>query len=1012
MKSHRFLIPFVLTLLATIFLSASPAQARETIKVGYSENPPLCVTAPDGKPTGLFPDVLAEIAKDADWDLEYQSGSWKDVFEDLKAGRIDLLLAVALTEKRENLIDYSADPLIANWGQIYVPSSSEVQSMPELRGKRIGLTKSGVHTIAFKELLGRFGIRFAPVEYDTFDDIFNALAHGQVDAGLLNRLYGETRAADKTVKATPIIFNPIQMRFAAPKGDPKGVLPKINAYVGPMLDVPDSPYHQSVDRWLQTPPPKGVPVWASHLASALFLAVFLFMGLAYVLKRQVAARTRELDAKNADLAGEIAVRAKAERNIAKQAKRLEALLELARMGGEDERTISAFALDKAMELTESAYGFILLAKDGSDGGALQPLVFSGNARRDCRAETPGHVSMEEAGCWAEAMRTGAPVILNDYAASREGRGSLPRGHIPLRRILSVPAMEYGRAIAVAAVANKEKDYDEEDARQLDLFLAGLMAHLRGNRAARLIRESEERYRTVVRSVGEGVIFQAANGEILSWNKEAERIFGLAEADALGQTSLSRDWQTFHPDGSIFPGEDHPSMRALKTGKPSRDVLMRVERSDGGSSWIKINAEPIFSEDESGPYAVIISFSDVTALRHVEQDLLRAKEAAEAANQAKSEFLAVMSHEIRTPLNGVMGMLQLAQTTELDAEQEEYVDSALSASRSLLRILSDILDMSRIEAGVMEISREPFKIEDVIQPMLGAFSDIAKQKGLTLDVRTDAATPEFLLGDAGRIRQVLFNLTANAVKFTDKGGVVIEVYPLPFCDDEQCVNLHFAVTDSGIGMAEENIAKAFDLFSQIEGSYARKYGGAGLGLSIVKRLIGLMGGSLEVFSEPDAGSELHFTLKLGLPGANAALSEDAPPAPARRPIRRPRILIAEDDPFNMTTLCRMLEKIGCTALQAEDGLKVLEILARERVDAILMDIQMPRLDGLGTTKMIRADRSGVFDPGLPVIAVTAHAMAGDREKFLAADMNGYLAKPINMSELRDALDAALQGGRVN
>lgn len=349
------------------------------------------------------------------------------------------------------------------------------------------------------------------------------------------------------------------------------------------------------------------------------------------------------------------------------------------------------------------------------------------------------------------------------------------------------------------------------------------------------------------------------------------------------------------------------------------------------------------------------------------------------------------------MNGVLGMLHLLKDSSLDSQQTRYVDLALQAGRNLLRILSDILDLSRMEAGALRLHREAFTTADLIKPILGLLKGKADRKGLRLRVETDPSLPERLLGDPGRIRQVLINLLDNAIKYTTKGEVRLELYPLPVARPG-FVCLHMVVADTGIGIPDHQLKMVLEPFTQADESYTRQQGGAGLGLSIVKRLVSLMDGAVAICSEPGRGAEVHVSL--WLEPATESAAQDAPPG--RPEAGRGRILVVEDDPIGRLALVKTLEAWGYAASQAADGRKALALLEREAHDAVLMDIQMPRMDGLEATRRIRASTSGKTDPRVPIIALTAYAMAGDREKFLEAGMDDYLAKPVDQEALRRVL----------
>ncbi|MFP5258973.1 MAG: PAS domain S-box protein [Acidobacteriota bacterium] len=402
--------------------------------------------------------------------------------------------------------------------------------------------------------------------------------------------------------------------------------------------------------------------------------------------------------------------------------------------------------------------------------------------------------------------------------------------------------------------------------------------------------------------------------------------------------------------------------------------------------------------------VIEACAQIIERMRADRRLVAAKRAAEAASRAKSEFLANMSHEIRTPLNGVLGMLQLLVTTDLDGEQSEYVENAVKSSQRLTRLLSDILDLSLVESGRLSIRREPCSPSELREAVLDLFALPAREKGLALGVTLGPGLPERFLADDVRLRQILFNLVGNAVKFTDSGAVSLDISPASTRFDA-AFRVLFTVTDSGIGIADEQLEAIFEPFGQVEGVYVRRFGGAGLGLSIVRRLTRLMGGEICVDSTPGLGTVMTVSLPL-------AVACDA--GDARQPAQKTlgdaklRLLLAEDDAVSLMSFARMLEKAGHTVDLVENGAEAVARLAVADYDCILMDVQMPVLDGVAATLAIRGDAALGPKAAIPIIAMTAYAMAGDRERFLAAGMNGYVSKPVDAKELAQALDRVTGG----
>ncbi|WP_052360261.1 CheR family methyltransferase [Solidesulfovibrio alcoholivorans] len=384
----------------------------------------------------------------------------------------------------------------------------------------------------------------------------------------------------------------------------------------------------------------------------------------------------------------------------------------------------------------------------------------------------------------------------------------------------------------------------------------------------------------------------------------------------------------------------------------------------------------------------------------EEALVKAKETAESASRTKSEFLANMSHEIRTPLNGVLGMLQLLGTTSLDAEQAEYVQAATVSSLRLTRLLSDILDLSRIEAGKLVIHEAEFTVAGLRAAVLDLFSVAAREKGLTLAFEVDPRLPATLVGDEVRLRQILFNLVGNAIKFTEKGVVRVEASLLR--QEKRRARVLVSVADTGIGIAEHKLREIFEPFVQAEGTYTRRFQGAGLGLSIVRRLARLMDASLDIDTEEGRGATFFLSLSLGLPGPLPA--REVPALAASAAARPLRVLLVEDDMVNLLAGRRMLEKLGHAVATAEDGRQALARLGDDDIDLVFMDIQMPVMDGLEATRAIRAGQTP--RPDIPIIALTAYAMPADREHFLAAGIDDAVTKPVETATLAEAIERTL------
>ncbi|RQW81487.1 MAG: PAS domain S-box protein [Methanothrix sp.] len=842
--------------------------------------------------------------------------------------------------------------------------------------------------------------------------------------------------------------------------------------------------------------------------------------------------------------------------------RLEALQILGQMDDASLQDITDFALEAGVKLTGSRLGYLAFVSD--DEMSLVMHSWSKGAMQECRIKHRKMVyALEDTGLWGEALRQRKGVITNDYPSCPQKKGT-PHGHVKISRHMNIPIIDKGKVVIVAGVGNKSEEYDDADVRQLTLLMTGMWKLILRRKTEEALKESQRTLATLMSNLP-GMAYRCQNNRDWTMEFVSDGCLELTgyRAEELVWNAKASYAMLIHPLDRDYVWNEVQD--ALREGKPYR-MIYRINTRPG-TKWVWEQGRGIFNSEKE-VIALEGFINDITerklaeeslrtahqelekrvqertdwllraniALhdemakhRKTEEELRRAREAADGASKAKSEFLANMSHEIRTPMNAVIGLTDLMLETDLTTDQRDFAETIRSSGDALLAIINDILDFSKIDEGKMNLENCSFNLRECIESSLDLVGSKAAEKGLVLTYELEEGVPSLIRGDNARLRQILTNLLSNAVKFTDAGRVSVIAGRASQLD-----MIEFTICDTGIGISPKDMGKLFLSFSQVDTSTSRKYGGTGLGLAISRRLVELMGGCIWAESELSVGSKFHFTilakpalaeckdrilagkrmlavvndeaclttirdnahnwgmsiypaisaaeahdmesgridvavLDARVPEAaglrlelqktlpvivldnvdkcdnNVELREDkanntekttkttiergkreanlqeavsllnlhsalqmalAPKCPKTgasgdAALRgNLKILLAEDNLVNRKVALLMLKKLGCCADVAGNGLEVLQALKRRDYDVILMDVQMPEMDGLKAARFIndmKLKRRPV------IIAMTAYALEGDKQKCLDAGMDGYLSKPVQLEELRSALD---------
>ncbi|MHC1791982.1 PAS domain S-box protein [Solidesulfovibrio sp.] len=956
----RVLYLLGLTLTTWLVWAALAAAQPQRILHAASEldYPPFALVTPDNAADGFSVELLQAVVQAVDMGVDFRIGPWQSIKQELIDGKIDVLPLVSHSKEREQYFDFTI-PYLKMHGTIFVrKGDNRIRVEGDLKDKEVLVMRGDTaHEYALRRHLSDHLILT-----EDFETAFRLLASGRHDAVIvqqivgwqlitklgLNNLADVCDMYDQSLKPFDKPLADFEQKFciAVRRGD-HDLLAKLNE--GLATVIANGTYDTLYGKWFGPILPAKPVDTKTLLQAVVFIIVpsLLLMALAglWYLRREVARKTLTL--------------------------RQEI----------EERKAVALALQESeariRHITDSAQDAILMIDPGGRVTFWNPAarrMFGYTAEeaigQDMHALiAPDRHQAAYRAAFAGFRTTGQGETLGKVidTSARRKDGT----EFPVSLSLSALQLQDGRhAIGIIRDSTEQK------------------------KAEQSLKHSEERYRSLFTAQLDAFALheiildpdgRPTDYRFLAVNPAFEAITGQPAEATIGRTV-----------SEVFPDTESYWIEAYGNVALRGECLRLENYSSGLGRYFEVSAY----SPAPGQFAVV--FRDVTERHKANRELTLAKEAAEAASLAKNEFLANMSHEIRTPLNGVLGMLQLLAMTTTTVEQDEYIVNAIKSSKRLARLLADILDLSRIEAGKLTLGAVPFALADLKDATETLLSPTAREKKIHLDCVLAGNLPAVVIGDQTRVGQILFNIVGNAIKFTEKGLVRLDISPLLRNNDTQ--HILFVVSDTGIGISTEQQRNIFEPFVQGDGSYTRRFQGAGLGLSIVRRLVALLGGELAIDSDAGAGTTVYVSLPFRLPAVGQHPGQ--PEKPSLPPSRdtRLRILVAEDDATSLLAARRLLEKWGHTVTGVADGEQALACLAAQSFDLVVMDVQMPVMDGVAATKRIRASDSP--QAAIPIIAMTAYAMSGDREAFLAAGMDAYIAKPVTEQVLRGTIERLL------
>ncbi len=941
------LLTVLAVFLPTLALAVDVGDSAEEMPLIVSQDhswPPFSFLDERGTPQGMLVDLWQALAEQMGRDLEFRLVDWPETLNAVREKKADVHGGLFPSADRSTFLDFSDDLVILS-AYLFVPADSLVMDVEGLRGVRVGVT-AGSYELEF--LRNQYPFLLIRT-YRNNEELVRAAIAGEVVAFAADYPVG-MYLLDRHGSQTD--FRLLERLYTQHlvAGVSKGNSDLLLAVNRAFSQLSQDEIRRITQRWIRSERVEVIPVWVwPTIIGAILFGLLAAYSIALVRQRTRLMHLVE--------------------------RRTEALVESeSRYREMFQRSPEAYLILEDGIITNCNAAAVELM-----GSSIEAIIGATPKSLSPRIQPDGTPSAEAAARWIrEAERSGTARF--EWLLKRfDGRDLWVEVSLA-----SMPVVRSGESFLVAWHDITERKLAEE-----------------------ALSENQRRYeqlghqsRTFLWEVDRDGLYTYVSSAVQS-------VLGYEPDDLVGK-------RRFH---ELCPDEDQEQiyqlgMDVMKNHESLMNLENRMVANDGRLITVMSSGVCIF--DKNGELAGFRgSDTDISDRKAMEIQLVEAKDNAEAANAAKSEFLANMSHEIRTPMNGVIGMTSLLLDTELSDQQRGYAETVRASAESLLGLLNDILDLSKIEARKLTLESVDFDLAEVIDESAASLDVRAREKGLKLSYTIDEDVPMQLRGDPGRVCQVLNNLVGNAVKFTHEGEVAVRVSL--FTKSETGLDLHFSVSDTGIGIPDDKLPHIFEKFNQVDASTTRRYGGTGLGLTISRELVEWMGGEIGVESHEGEGSVFWFSISFAYPESPVPVQKEVERrvvagATEGKPVQRQiagaerfKLLVVEDNPTNQEVAAGALRQLGFTVDLASSGKAGVLMYQENRYDLIIMDVQMPEMDGLEATRRIRDwERSRGLEVNVPIIALTAHAMQRDRERCLEAGMNDHVTKPVSLVTLRSSI----------